>query len=338
MSAADETLRRVTALPRLHLCKTPTPLYEARGLSNALGGPRILLKRDDMTGLALGGNKLRKLEFLLADAKARGCDTVLTCGAAQSNHAALTAVAAVMHGFETVLCLWPPRKPGFTGNLLIDDLVGARVVYADRGKGETRESVMERETERLRAAGRKPYPIPVGGSVGLGSVGYALCVSEIAAQCRDLGVRPTHIVGACGSGGTTGGLMVGAAVFAPETTVLGVDVDGEPELAPDALRCAAECAALLGLEPPAADYEWLVAGYVGPGYGLPSPEGLEAIRLVARTEGILLDPVYTGKAMAGLIGMVRDGRLTTDHTVVFVHTGGAAGLLAMGEELASCAN
>lgn len=336
MPSPTEALGRIAALPRIPLCQLPTPLVDAPRLSASLGGPRVLLKRDDLTGLGVGGNKLRKLEFLLADAKEKGCDTVLTCGAAQSNHAALTAIAATMHGFDVVLCLWPPRKPGVVGNLLVDELIGARVVFADRDKGETRESVMDRESERLRADGRAPYPIPVGGSVGLGSVGYALCVHEIIEQCREMSVAPTHFVAPCGSGGTAGGLIAGAAAFAPDASAVTVDVDGGPELAPDSLRCAADCAALLGLDAPSTDHEWLVKGFVGPGYGVPSPEALEAIRLALRTEGVLLDPVYTGKAMAGLIAMVRDGRLTRDDAVVFVHTGGSAGLFAIGEELLAC--
>jgi len=319
-------------LARVPLCVLPTPLVEAQRLSEALGGPRILLKRDDLTGRSAGGNKLRKLEFLLADAIERGCDTVITCGAAQSNHAAQTAVACANLGLDCVLVLWAPMRQGTVGNLLIDDLAGAKVVFVDKSSGTTREQAME--AEALRPAGRKPYIVGVGGSCGLGSVGYALAFDEILGQCEELGIAPTAVVAACGSGGTVGGLLAGAAAAAPGVRVVGIDVDADPDLLGDTLRCARECAEVLGTPSPMeAPDDLLVQGYVGPGYGRPSREGREAIMLALRTEGIVLDPIYTGKAMAGLIGMVRAGAFGPSDTVVFVHTGGLPGLFAIGEDL-----
>jgi len=319
-------------LPRVPLCLLPTPLVEARRLSAHLGGPRILIKRDDLTGRSAGGNKLRKLEFLLADAIERGCDTVITCGAAQSNHAAQTAVACANLGLECVLVLWAPKREGTIGNLLVDELAGAKVVFIDRWSGTTREQAME--AEALRLSGRTPYIVGVGGSNGLGSVGYALAFHEILDQCEELGIMPAAVVAACGSGGTVGGLLAGATAAAPSVRVVGIDVDADPDLLDDTLRCARDCAKVLGTPSPTeAPDDLLVQGYVGPGYGRPSPEGREAIALALRTEGILLDPVYTGKAMAGLIGMIRSGVFGPSDTVVFVHTGGLPGLFAIGEGL-----
>jgi D-cysteine desulfhydrase family pyridoxal phosphate-dependent enzyme len=311
----------------------------AEGLSEHLGGPTVLIKRDDLTGMAAGGNKLRKLEILLADALAAGCTHVITCGAAQSNHACQTAVAAATLGLGCVLVLWAPRSPhsghGY-GNVLLDDLAGARVVFLDPEGDVSREEGMKREAEAIRAQGGKPYVIPVGGSTGLGSVGYALALEEAAAQCDTWDRLPTRIVVACGSGGTAAGLMVGARALDLSAEVLAVDVDGEDTLRGDTLRCARRAARLLGLDPSPWQEDAgvsLVGGYVGPGYGIPSAECLSAIRLVARTEGVFLDPVYSAKAMAGLIGMVEEGRIGASDTVLFFHTGGLPGLFALGPEI-----
>lgn len=333
--------RRLGGLPRVSLCHLPTPLVVAERLSQDLGGPTVLIKRDDLTGLAAGGNKLRKLEFVLADARRQGCDHIITCGAAQSNHACQTAAAAAALGMACTLVLWEPTSPDTgvgRGNVLLDDLVGAKAVFIDPADGVSREDGMEREAERIRAGGGRPYVIPVGGSTGLGSVGYALALEEAILQCEATGGLPDKIIVACGSGGTAAGLLVGVAALGLKAEVLAVDVDGEDSLRPDTLRCARECAELLGMDPSPweEDCPWeLVEGYVGPGYGALSEACVEAIRLVAQTEGLFLDPVYSGKAMAGLIGLVEEGWIGRSERVLFVHTGGLPGLFALGPQLAS---
>lgn len=332
---------RLGGLPRVRLCQLPTPLVEAEGLSRSLGGPEILIKRDDMTGLAAGGNKLRKLEFLLAEALRRGCDHVITCGAAQSNHACQTAAAAAALGMGCTLVLWQPRSglsgPG-QGNVLLGELAGAHVLFLDPEEGTTREEAMDREAEWIRAAGGRPFVIPVGGSMGLGSVGYALALEEAVVQCEAAGGAPDKVVVACGSGGTAAGVLVGVAALELEAEVLAVDVDGGDGLRAATLRCARECADMLGLDPsPWLDSaSWsLVEGFVGPGYGVPSEACVEAIRRVAQFEGLFLDPVYSGKAMAGLIGLIEMGHVGPADRVLFFHTGGLPGLLVLGPELAA---
>jgi D-cysteine desulfhydrase family pyridoxal phosphate-dependent enzyme len=325
-------------IPRVPLAALPTPLQEAPRLRAALGGrkraPRILLKRDDLTGLALGGNKARKLEFLVADAVRQGADVLITTGATQSNHARMTAAAARVAGLDCHLVLTSKSEaPPLQGNLLLDHVYGATVHHVPAPEdprlalGNDEAKVREVESE-LRAAGKKPYVIAVGGSSPVGTLGYVLATAELVQQLQALAVTPSRLYYASGSRGTQAGLTLGARICDSPYLVYGVAVSiGEPEKTHRAMKAANGAAEILGL-PLRLSFEDFFAdnGFIGDGYGIPTAECLEAIALLARTEGILVDPCYTGKALAGLIAHVRAGEFSPDETLVFLHTGGAPGL------------
>ncbi len=317
---------------RVSLGYFPTPLDALPRLSEALGGPHLYVKRDDMTGLATGGNKTRKLEYLMADALEQEADTVITCGAAQSNHARQTAAAAARCGLQSVLVLGPMAPPETTGNLLIDDLVGARVRWAgDRDRAEVMEEVADEE----RAAGRTPYIIPYGGSNAIGASAYVDAFEEMTRQLLERDLRMDHVVFASSSGGTQAGMVTGARAVNFRGRVLGISVAEEQEtLRRTVLELTEEIKAHLDLrfdiDP---DTVRVNDEYLGEGYGIMGEVEREAIRLVARTEGLLLDPVYTGRAMAGLLDLIDKGAFSPEEKVLFWHTGGTAGLFAYGEEL-----
>ena len=302
-------------------------------LASHLGGPELYIKRDDCTGLATGGNKTRKLEFLVADALRQGADTLLTAGAVQSNHVRQTAAAAARSGLachalleREVAC----EKSSYrkSGNVLLDQVLGCRVDYCRRGTDLA--AAMRATAQALRAQGRKPYLIPVGGSNAVGALGYVQCANEIEEQCRVRGVPVTRVVHATGTGGTQAGLLAGFRESGPDLEVIGVSVSADRATQKRKVRrLAADLWELMGLgEALPASALNIRDEFVGEGYGLPTDAMLEAVQLCARLEGILLDPVYTGKAMAGLIEMVRSGELNASDTVIFVHTGGSAGLFA----------
>ncbi|MBC7339057.1 MAG: D-cysteine desulfhydrase family protein [Firmicutes bacterium] len=319
-------------LPRLRLAGLPTPLEEATRLERLFPGTRLFLKRDDLTHPALGGNKARKLEFLLADARRQGADVVLTVGGPQSNHARITAALSARLGWECILVLEGAEPPEAQGNLLIDRLLGADVRFAG---ARPAQEVMEEIAAGLEAQGRRPYAIPVGGSTPLGAVGYCLAMEEMLAQASDAGVVVHRVYVATGSGGTQAGLVLGARVLDPSLRVTGVSVSRSAEESRSRVaELATGAASLLGLpvRVEAARVE-VLDGYVGPGYGVPTPGCLEAIRLLAREEGVLLDPVYTGKAMACLLDHLRRGVIGEGENVVFWHTGGAPALFAYSQEL-----
>lgn len=298
--------------PLSHL---PTPLDEAPRLSEALG-VRVLIKRDDLTGLAFGGNKTRKLDHLLRDAIARGCDTLVTAGGVQSNFARMTAAAAAMHGMSCHLVLTGDEPSRASGNLLLDRLLGAQLHFA----GTHNWTRIEAEVERIAAKlGPRAYAMPIGGSTAVGALGYVDAARELASQLTE---APDWVVVASSSGGTQAGLLAGLPA---SVRLLGIDVARPPEpLVERVPRLAAEVAKLAGL--PAPSGAVLVADYTGSRYAEVTDECRNAIAVAARTEGLLLDPVYTGKAMAGLVAAARDGRL--NGTVVFWHTGGAVALFA----------
>ena len=322
---------KLSQFPRERFAHLPTPLEYLPRLTAHLNGPRIYVKRDDCTGLASGGNKTRKLEYLLADAIAHGADTVITTGGVQSNHARQTAAAAARCGMHCELILprtvaWSDPAYERTGNVLYDRILGAKVhlLSADID----RDAVMAERAESLRREGRTPYIIPTGGSNAVGALGYVGCVGELLEQIHRVSLAMDALLVASGSGGTQAGLVVGRTVYAADFAIVGIS-DGEPraELEPTVRSVAGATGRLLDVLP-----QWdrvdVLDQYIGPGYGLPSDAMLEAVTLVARTEGLLLDPVYTGKAMAGLIDLVRSGRFGKDQTVVFLHTGGSAALSA----------
>jgi D-cysteine desulfhydrase family pyridoxal phosphate-dependent enzyme len=317
--------------PRLRLAFLPTPLMKAERLSKELGGPTIWLKRDDLTGLAFGGNKIRKLEFLMADALAKGATHVLTIGGAQSNHAMQTAAVARRLGLTPARVLGKPRRPGNEGNLLLDAILGAEVRFATAYAAGGLQKAMLSEADALRAQGHKPYCIPLGGSNAMGLMGYVTAAKEMAEQTRALGISIHRVFAAFGSGGTHAGLMLGKKMLGLDFEVVAVNVGAVRGDAEFIARIANDGAALLGLAPVTAADVTVMNEYVGDGYAIPSPEGIAAIKQVARAEGIFLDPVYTSKAMAGLIGSIRQSRIGRDENVVFIHTGGGPALFVFPE-------
>ena len=315
-------MKALSSFPRGSLGVFPTPIHTLENIS-ALLGVNVFVKRDDLTGLGLGGNKVRKLEFLLAEAKAQGAEVVFTTGGAQSNHAMLTAAAAGKLGMKAILILKRRGITTRTGNLLLESILGTDVRFVDTDDYADIYAEMDRVGESL---GVPYYKIPCGGSNALGSLGYVACAEEIAAQ----GGRFDHIVCAEGSGGTMAGMALGAKLFLPGTRVHGMMVDTDPfdEIT---LRLMREAAALLGVTDEITPADFSLRDMCGAGYAIPSEAGNAAVRLMAEREGLFLDPVYTGKAFAGLLELAREGAFRPGENVLFLHSGGAGGLFAAGE-------
>lgn len=319
---------------RHRLAFLPTPIAELPRLSASLGGPRIWVKRDDQTGLATGGNKTRKLEYLLGDALARGADTLITGGAAQSNHCRQTAAAAAACGLDCHLVLGGSPPEGSNGNLLLDQLLGANIHWSgSHRKGED----IPRLAEELRAKGHTPYEVPYGGSSVVGAMGFCEAARELREQMVEHEFDFTHVVFASSSGGTHAGLLAGMRYHGLMLEPLGVRIDkdenGDEPFVQTVERLASTVAASFGLEEPFDDGALsLVEDYAG-AYGAVGAAEREAIRMTARTEGIMLDPVYTGRAMAALIDMIRNGRFAGDDRILFWHTGGTAALFAYADML-----
>jgi L-cysteate sulfo-lyase len=318
--------------PRVGLCTLPTPLEPMTRLSAHLGGPRLWVKREDCTGPGFGGNKLRKLDYVLHEALQAGVDTLVSGGVVQSNSQRQVAAAAAKLGLDCHLAVYhgrlapPSPEYGRTGNALLNRLFGA-TLHDVPWNGDRNGAIRELASD-LQARGRKPYVVPYGVSNPLGAVGYASTVAEIAQQCVALGVEPGAIVHCSGSAGTQAGLIVGARVALPNTRIVGIDIDAEPErVRADVLTNGRAAAALLDQPFDEADVE-VVAGHAGPAYGVPHEATVEAIKLAARLEALILDPVYSGKGLAGLIALIRGGRWSADDDVVFLHTGGAPALFA----------
>ncbi len=327
---------QLSRFPRRHYTEGATPLERLPRLSAHLGGPTVWVKRDDLTGLSPGGNKTRKLEFLVADALEKGADTLVTTGAVQSNHCRLTAAAAAKEGLACRLLL-EERVPGSydanaNGNNLLFGLLGVEKVEVVPG-GTDLAAELQRMADDLAAEGRTAYVIPGGGSNALGSLGYVACALELQAQSFELGVAFDEMVVASGSGGTHSGLVAGLVAMGAGLPVSGVSVRaGKEAQEAKILAHAQETATLIGSKAPvtAADVT-VFDGYVGEGYSYPTEGMVEALELFARLEAILLDPVYTGKAAAGLIDLIRRGRYGRDDQVLFVHTGGVPAIHAYKE-------
>lgn len=322
---------KLTLFPRVHITHGPTPLEFLPRLTEALGGPNLYIKRDDCTGLGSGGNKTRKLEFLMADAVKHGADTIITQGATQSNHARQTVAIAVKMGMKCEILL--EDRTGFTGenykksgNVFLDHLYGARV--RELPGGTDMNAAMSALADELRADGRKPYIIPGGGSNPIGALGYVTCALEMVNQFNTQDLRVDCVVHATGSAGTQAGLVVGLEGTRSQIPVLGIGVRAAREAQEtNVYNLAVKTAELLGV-PGCVERESVRANcdYVGGGYGVPTPGMVEAVTLMARLEGILLDPVYSGKGMAGLIDLCRKGHFRKGENVVFLHTGGAVAL------------
>jgi L-cysteate sulfo-lyase len=308
-------------------------------LSSDLGGPALWVKRDDCTGLSTGGNKTRKLEYLLADALAQGADTVITQGAVQSNHARQTAALCAKLKLTCHILL--EDRTGFkdeayrlNGNVLLDRLHGATV--SSRPAGANMQAEMEVFAESLKAAGKKTYVIPGGGSNPLGALGYVNAALELTYQMNEAGLKATHLVLATGSAGTHAGLIAGLKIFNSPLKVIGFGVRAPKEKQEQMVfDLACKTAAMLGHEGVVQREDVFAdCNYVGAGYGLPTEGMVEAVKMLAETEGLLFDPVYTGKGLSGLIDWVRHGRFTKNDTVIFLHTGGSAALFGYPETFA----
>jgi D-cysteine desulfhydrase family pyridoxal phosphate-dependent enzyme len=315
---------------RLALAVLPTPLDRADRLGAALGmdAGALWVKRDDLTGLGGGGNKARKLEYLCADAVASGADVLVTGGGPQSNHVRMTAAAANRLGLDCVVVMAGPRPARSTGNILLVDLFGPQVVWVGLQEGPMDyygiESAIDETADRLAADGRRPYRMPIGGASAVGALGYVRAAAELRDQAAERLGDVDLVVVAGGSGGTHAGLAAGLGDF---DRILGVDVGARPDLGAYVSDKAAEVAALAGLPAPGGEVR-IDQGRFGDGYGAPTEDGREAVLLAARTEGLILDPVYTGKAMAGLIAARRDGTVGPTTRTVFLHTGGSPALFA----------
>ena len=318
-------MKTIHDIPRIPLCAGPTPLQALPNLSEKYG-KKIYIKRDDMTGVGLGGNKVRKLEFLLADARAKGADVVFTTGGAQSNHAMLTAACCAKLGMKTVLFLKERGVTAEKGNLLLDRLLGAEVRFVDTDDYEVVYAEMDRLAEKLRGEGRVPYAIPLGGSTALGALGYVAGMEEACGQAAAMGGRFDHVVCVCGSGGTAAGVTLGTHLSSPGTKVLAVAVDDAPfaEIVSDLTAGALRLLDREGEAVPPPEIRY----HVGEGYGIPGPEVTAAVEELARLEGIFLDPVYTGKAFAEFLSLLRQGAFTGEN-LLFLHSGGAGGLFAV---------
>lgn len=334
-TVADSVTCAVLTKPRVQLAQLPTPLEEAPRLSDRLG-VRVLIKRDDQTGLTLGGNKARKLEFLIGDAVASGVDTVITTGGSQSNHARMTAGACRRAGLDCRLVLNRGPHDETQGNLLLDYMLEARVTWADTEDPADAIPLMESLARELESEGKKPYVIPRGGSIPQGAAGYVAMIPELLDQLATLDVEPAWLYLATGSGGTHSGTIAGLRAMESALPVQGISVSRPREQQEAKIfELSNQTLEFLGLTQTVTKDDVRVDDrYRGPGYGYPAPETFEAIEIMARDEAIILDPVYTGKAMAGLIGHAREGRFGPGDTVVFVHTGGAPALFAYSGEMA----
>jgi D-cysteine desulfhydrase family pyridoxal phosphate-dependent enzyme len=325
----DALWKTIEQLQRQPLAEFPTPLLPMRRLGRALGDLDLWFKRDDLISFGLGGNKVRGLEFLMADAMSRGADIIVTGAGPQSNHVRATAAAAACCGLRCTAVFWGDAPEHIDGNYRITRMLGAETVFTGDPDRASVDQKIHAVCEELRRQGRRPYPIPRGGACALGALGHALAARELHEQCRKLGFTPDLIVLAAGSGGTHAGWLVGTRALDSPWAVESFTVSREAEAAQTEIaRLATGAAALLGLDWRFAPDEAIVhGGFIGQGYGIPSPEAADAIRLVGRSEGVLLDPTYTGKAMAGFLDHLRRG-LVAHRSIVFLHTGGEPAFLA----------
>jgi len=321
--------KAINRLPRIRLANLPTPLEEMPRLSKVLGDPRLWIKRDDLTGSVFGGNKLRKLEFEMAEAKNKGADMVISGGAPQSNHARTVATAAKKLGMKAVLVLRGEEPKEYDGNLLLDRILGADIKFV-RAEWHETGAITKKVFEELQGEGHTPYIIYFSSPSG--SVGYVNAFLELTAQARKMKLKIDHILHAAGSGGTQAGLIVGKKALKAGIDVIGISVEPDRDwLLNTTIEIANGCAKLLSLDFSVTSEDVKLYDYVGKGHGVLTKEVIGTIKLVAETEGILLDPVYTGKAMVGLIDLVKQGRFRRHENVVFLHTGGLPAIFAYNE-------
>ena len=329
---------RLDALPRERLALLPTPLTPAAQLGAAIGLPGLWIKHDELIGFGFGGNKVRGLELLLADARAQGADVLVTGAGAQSNHVRATAAAAAFAGMDTHAVYWGEPPAAVEGNLLLTRMLGATTTFTHSNDRSQLDGAITAVAADLRQAGRRPYSIPRGGACALGVLGHALAARELLAQCRALGLFPTRVLMAVGSGGTLAGWLLGSAALGAPWQLEGVTVSRPADEArARVLELSTQAAALLGQAPmvQAQDVR-ILDGFIGPGYGIPSPQGQAAIALAARQQAVFLDPTYTGKAFAGLRAQCVDPTWAQAGAVVFIHSGGEPALFTgQGQGLAT---
>ena len=321
---------RLDALPRERLGLLPTPLVDAPRLAAAIGLPALWIKRDDLIGFGFGGNKVRGLELLIADARAQGADVVVTGAGAQSNHVRATAAAAAHAGLDAVAALWGDEPASVQGNLLLTRMLGAQTRFTRNADRAQIDRTITEIADELRRSGRRPYAIPRGGACALGVLGHVLAARELQRQCESLGLSPGTVFLAVGSGATLAGWLLGSALLGTAWRIEGVTVSRPaPEVRVRVAALAADAAALLDVPTAVAEADVVVHdGFIGAGYGVPTPAGDAAIVLAARTQGLFLDPTYTGKAFAGLIALAAAGRFVQRGPLVFLHTGGEPALFA----------
>jgi D-cysteine desulfhydrase len=327
------SLDLLEAVPRLPLSVGPTPLHPAPRLASALGLSELWLKRDDLISFGLGGNKIRGLELIVADALRQGADTLVTGAGPLSNHVRATAAAAAHQGLSCSAVYWgqPPRRT--QGNQQLTELLGATVHFTGSADRNSVDTALEEEAARIRADGRYPYIIPRGGACPHGVLGHVAAVREFLAQTSALGCRPDVVVLAVGSGGTLAGWLLGSRLFGAPWRVEGVTISRPlAEVTVQVVSLAAATAARFSLDTTVSERDVVIHdGFIGPGYGIPSPEGNTAIALAARHEGIFLDPTYTGKAFAALMHLAETGHFRRDRAVAFIHTGGSPTLFVDAE-------
>ena len=326
---------QLSKYPRVKLIHSPTPLDYLENLTQHLDGPDIYIKRDDCTGLAFGGNKSRKLEFLIGDALKNKADVIITAGAVQSNHCRQTAAAATKFGMECIIVAKPSWSKEYNGNLFLDELLGAKLVLLeednealDQGGKLSMEETIENLMADLKTKGKNPYYIPVGGSNSIGSLGYISMTMELIAQANEMGIEIGSMVAASGSGGTQTGMILGADVEKSGIQTVGMAISSDATIVIPKLKDLCNQTSdyyELGLSYDEKDIIFN-DNYIGEGYGIPSEEMIEAVKLLARKEGIILDPVYSGKAFAGMVDLIKKGYFDKSKAVVFIHTGGTPAL------------
>ena len=310
------------SIPKIDLCLLPTPIVSLNRLSDYLGGPRIFMKRDDLTCVAFGGNKNRKLEYLLADALQRNADVIITEGAVNSNHCLQTASCSARLGIDCELVLSGEEPEEITGNYFLFKVLGV-TIHRVKDAPERKDCLNEREKE-LVTQGNIPYVIPAGGSNALGAFGYINCISEVVTQAQQMNIKFSYFVHAAGSSGTQAGMLLGKKLFDSQIEILSINCGEDPKyLANETIKILNEFNSIHNLEHDLREFSTeVITGYEGPGYGLASQEMIDAVKLVAQLEGVFLDPVYNGKAMVGLIDMIRTKSFSKDDKILFLNSGG----------------
>ncbi|MCP4024319.1 MAG: D-cysteine desulfhydrase family protein [Desulfobacteraceae bacterium] len=322
-------------LPKIKLAHFPTPVQYLENLTKKYEGPSIYMKRDDLTSLGMGGNKTRKLEYLIGQALEQGADTLVTAGGIQSNHCRLTAAAAKVAGLSCELVLNGTPPEIFNGNLLLDKLYDANITFCER---EKRDQTLEETGKELTSQGRKPYVIPVGGSTGIGAQGYVNAMIELKSQIPEMGKEPDYVVFATSSGGTQAGLALGARLTGFKGKILGMSIDqtktGTEPFPPILKKIANEAAHIIDTDIRFKEKDFLLnCDYLGAGYAVPGDLEFNAIKDLARLEGILLGPVYTARAMGGMLDLIQKGFFKKQDTLLFWHTGGTPELFAYADQI-----